>query len=162
MHPKKAIWRNLSIMENKEYLDLIKKTMPKTNEWSTLIRAFLCGGLVCCFAEGLKDLYTYLIPTATTEDVASYVTITLIFITVLLTGLGIYDKAGEFAGAGLFIPITGFANAVASSSIESNKEGIILGLCTKMFYVAGPIIVFGIVASVVVGALALIFPGWLL
>lgn len=149
--------------ENKEYLDLIKRTMPKTNEWSTLIRAFLCGGLTCCFAEGLKDFYTAVLPISTSvDDISSYVTITLIFITVFLTAIGIYDKLGEFAGAGLFIPITGFANAVSSSAIESNKEGVILGLCTKMFYVAGPIIVYGIVSSVVVGAIALIFPGWFL
>lgn len=147
-------------MENKEYLALIKREMPKTKHLSTLIRAFVCGGLVCMLAQGFYDMYEAVIIGATQEDLASFTTITIIFLTVVLTAFGVYDKLGAFAGAGLFIPISGFANAVSSSAIESNKEGVILGLCTKMFYVAGPIIVFGISASVVVGALALIFPGW--
>ncbi len=147
-------------MENKEYLALIKREMPKTKHLSALIRAFVCGGLVCMLAQGFYDMYEAVIVGATQEDIASFTTITIIFLTVVLTAFGVYDKLGAFAGAGLFIPISGFANAVSSSAIESNKEGIILGLCTKMFYVAGPIIVFGISASVVVGALALIFPGW--
>lgn len=146
-------------MENKVYLDLLKREMPKTKEWPTLIQAFVAGGLVCMFGQLLGDLFKMWVPEAPKDDISAYVTLVLIGLTILFTALGVYDKVGAIAGAGLFIPITGFANAVSSSAIERNKEGIILGLCTRMFEVAGPIIVFGISSSVVVGIIALIFRG---
>lgn len=144
---------------NKAYLNLVKEKMPKTEHLKTCLRAFIVGGFICCIGEGLKDLYTYLFKDLGEEEISTIVTLTLITITVILTGLGIYDKIGAFAGAGSIIPITGFANSVASPAIEHKREGIVLGLCSNMFSVAGPVIVFGISSSIVVGIIVLIFKG---
>lgn len=144
---------------NKAYLNLVKEKMPKTEHFKTCLRAFIVGGFICCIGEGLKDLYTYLFKDLGEDEISTIVTLTLITITVILTGLGIYDKIGAFAGAGSIIPITGFANSVASPAIEHKREGIVLGLCSNMFSVAGPVIVFGISSSIVVGIIVLIFKG---
>ena len=144
---------------NKAYLNLVKEKMPKTEHLKTCIRAFIVGGMICCIGEGLKDLYTYIFKDLDEEKISTIVTLTLISITVVLTGLGIYDKIGAFAGAGSIIPITGFANSVASPAIEHKREGIVLGLCSNMFSVAGPVIVFGISSSIIVGIIVLIFKG---
>lgn len=144
---------------NEQYLKKVKETMPKSKHLSTVIRAFLVGGIICCIGQGINDLYTAVIKDAPTEDIKVYTTITLIFITAVLTGFGIYDKIGAFGGAGSVIPITGFANTVVSPAIEHKREGIVLGLCSNMFSVAGPVIVFGVSASIVVGIIVLIFGG---
>lgn len=144
---------------NEQYLKKVKETMPKSKHLSTVIRAFLVGGIICCIGQGINDLYTAVIKDAPTEDIKVYTTITLIFITAVLTGFGIYDKIGAFGGAGSVIPITGFANSVVSPAIEHKREGIVLGLCSNMFSVAGPVIVFGVSASIVVGIIVLIFGG---
>ena len=145
---------------NKEYLELVKRKMPKSKHLKTCFRAFWVGGVICCIGQGFNDLYTYLLgDKMPEEDVATLVTITLITITVILTGLGIYDKVGAYAGAGSIVPITGFANSVASPSVEHKREGVVLGLCANMFSVAGPVIVFGITSSICVGIIVLIFKG---
>lgn len=145
---------------NKEYLELVKSKMPKSKHLLTCFRAFWVGGTICCIGQGFTDLYTYLwgnkLPK---EDISTLVTLTLITITVVLTGLGIYDKIGAYAGAGSIVPITGFANSVASPAIEHKREGVVLGLCSNMFSVAGPVIVFGITSSILVGIIVLIFKG---
>ena len=91
----------------------------------------------------------------TDTELGAWMLIVLIFITCLLTGIGIFDKIGNFAGAGTIVPITGFANSIASPALEYKKEGIIFGVCSKMFIVAGPVIVCGTVASVIVGIIYL-------
>lgn len=144
---------------NKAYLKLVKERMPKSHHIRTMFRAFWVGGFICCIGQGFKDLYTYLLPQLSEEDISTIVTLTLITITVVLTGLGIYDKIGAYAGAGSIVPITGFANSVASPAIEHKREGVVLGLCSNMFSVAGPVIVFGITSSIVVGIVVLIFKG---
>lgn len=144
---------------NEAYLKLVRDTMPKSKHLVTCLRAFWVGGLICCIGQAFRDLYAYLLPDASKNDLRSYVTLTLIFITAALTGVGVFDRIGAYAGAGSFIPITGFANAVVSPAIEHRREGVVLGLCDNMFTVAGPVIVFGITASVVIGIIVMLFPG---
>lgn len=147
---------------NKEYLEMVRKSMPKTRHLSTMIRAFLVGGLICCIGQGIRDLYTLILKGVPIEDIKAYTTLTIILITGILTGFGVYDRIGAFGGAGSIIPITGFANSVISPAMERKHEGIVLGLCDNMFSVAGPVIVFGISASVIVGAAVFIFRGFFL
>ena len=122
-----------------------------------ILKAFLVGGLICALGQGFFDLYSYWFPYLSEPQVTSAMLITLIFLTALLTGIGVFDKIGAFGGAGTVIPITGFANSIASPAIEFKKEGIIFGVCVKMFSVAGPVIVNGIVASVISGLIYWIF-----
>ena len=147
-------------MDNKErnqkYNEYINKKIPQTKQFPTLIYAFLIGGLICCIGQGIMDSLMAIFPTMTIEDATSWMLIILIFIASLLTGLGVYDRIGVFAGAGSIVPITGFSNSIASPAIEFKKEGIIFGLCVKMFSVAGPVIVNGVAISVVVGLIYLI------
>lgn len=144
---------------NDTYLKLVKEKMPKSKHLLTMFRAFWVGGLICCIGQGINDAYSALFKTLSENDVASLTTVTLILITAILTGFGIYDKIGAYAGAGSIVPITGFANSVVSPAIEHKREGVILGLCANMFTVAGPVIVFGISSSIVVGIIVLIFRG---
>lgn len=147
-------------MKNKEYLKTVKKEMPKTKHLRTMLRAFLVGGLICCVGQGISDILKAIFPAMTEEVVAQFTIITIITITGILTGLGVYDEIGNFGGAGSIIPITGFANSIVSPAIEHKREGYIFGLCANMFSIAGSVIVFGITASIIVGLIALIFPGW--
>lgn len=111
--------------------------------------AFLFGGGICAFGELLFNLYQMFI--SSESDARTLVSITLIAITCFLTGIGVFDKIAKIAGAGTFVPITGFANAVVSPAIDYTAEGYILGLGAKMFIIAGPVIVYGTVASVIYG-----------
>jgi len=122
---------------------------PKTNLFSHCIRAFIVGGLFCVLAQLINDIYLKInIPE---EDVGLIVTITMVFIGALLTGIGVYDKIGEFAGAGSIVPITGFANSIVSPAMEFKKEGYIFGVGAKMFTIAGPVLIYGISSSVLLG-----------
>ena len=147
-------------MDKKTYNEKVKETAPKTDELRTLIPAFLVGGLICSIGEGFKDLYAYLFPVLKEAEVGSAVSATMIFLGALITIVryllvGLYDKIGRVAGGGSIIPITGFANSIVSPAMEYNREGVFYGVCAKMFTIAGPIIVFGITASVVVGIVGL-------
>ncbi|MBE6598537.1 MAG: SpoVA/SpoVAEb family sporulation membrane protein [Ruminococcaceae bacterium] len=115
------------------------------------IAAFLSGGAICAGAEGLKTLYSSLGMDKT--DAGTMVSCTLIFLTALLTGLGIFDRIAKHAGAGTLVPITGFANAVSSCAVDAKTEGFILGVGAKIFTIAGPVIVYGISAGVVYGVI---------
>ncbi len=115
------------------------------------LNAFWIGGLICCIGQGLTELYSRLIENE--ETVKTLVPITLVFFAALLTGLGIFDNIAKIAGAGTLVPITGFANAVTSPAIDSKSEGFILGVGAKMFTIAGPVIVYGTVASVAYGVI---------
>ena len=115
------------------------------------ITAFLVGGAICVLGQGLADLYVRLgLPTDTAKTLSS---VSLVFLSALLTALHIYDDIAKFAGAGIVVPITGFANAVASPAIEFKTEGFVLGMAANMFKVAGPVIVYGVGASVVYGVM---------
>lgn len=128
---------------------------PKPNYIKRIIAAFIIGGLFCLIGECFFKLYESF--GFEELQVRSLGAITMIFIGSLLTGLGVYDRIGNIAGAGSIVPITGFANAVTSPAIEFKKEGVIFGTCVKMFTIAGSVIVFGISSSVIVGIIRFIY-----
>ena len=137
-------------MTNGEYNEYIKGMAPKSPLAADLIKAFVVGGLICCLGEGLSMLYKQWAGLPE-KDAATAVSMTLVFLSALLTGLNVYDKLARFAGAGTLVPITGFANSVVSPALEFKTEGFILGTAAKMFTIAGPVITFGITASVIYG-----------
>ncbi len=140
---------------NKKYNEYLEKKIPQTKQFPTLIYAFLIGGLICCIGQGIMNGLMAIFKTMTVEEATSWMLIILIFLASFLTGLGVYDRIGVFAGAGSIVPITGFSNSIASPAIEFKKEGIIFGLCVKMFTVAGPVIVNGVAISIIVGIIYL-------
>ena len=141
---------------NEKYLNYVKSIAPKTKELKTLFRAFFVGGLICCIGQSLRYFYQYVF-NLQGDELSSFVSLTLIFVASLLTGLGVYDRIGKFAGRGSIVPITGFANSVVSPAIEFKTEGFIYGTASKMFVISGPIIVFGIASSVLVGLIYFIY-----
>ena len=137
-------------MSNTEYNEFAKKHQPPSPMGMDVLRAVLVGGLICVLGEVLKHLYS---GWGLGEDGASLaVTVSLIFLSVLATVLGLYPRLAVWAGAGTLVPITGFANAMASCAIENKTEGFILGTGAQMFRIAGPVIAYGTLASVVYGA----------
>ena len=142
---------------NKKYNAYVSTKSPKTREWPTLFLAFLIGGLICCFGQAITDTLQIWFPAMSEAELGAWTLVIIIFITCVLTGFGIFDDIAKFAGAGTIVPITGFANSICSSAMEYKREGIIFGMCVKMFTVAGPVIVCGIVSSIVVGLIYLIF-----
>ena len=126
-------------------------SMPKT--CSLRYSSFLVADLFCGMVFDLLKLWTPL----EEEGLRAATTVIMIFLGSFLTGIGIYDRIGHFAGGGSIIPITGFANSVVSPAMEFNREGIIFGICSRMFLIAGPIVVLGIAASVLVGIIGLFF-----
>ena len=141
---------------NKKYNEYVDKKKPLTKNFPTLIYAYLVGGMICMLGQGIQDVLMLIFPTMSIEAAGTWMLIILIFIASLLTGLGVYDRIGVFAGAGSIVPITGFSNSISSPAIEFKKEGIIFGLCVKMFTVAGPVIVNGTIISIIVGIIYLI------
>lgn len=142
-------------MTNKEYQEYVKRKIPKPAYLKNSIRAFLVGGTICLLGQIIRNiLFSFGLDEKTVSIGTS---ITLVFIGSLLTGLGIYDKIGKFGGAGAAIPITGFANSIVAPSMEYKREGYIFGVAAKMFTIAGPVLVYGIGSSVIVGLLYLIF-----
>ena len=136
-------------LSDKEYKKYAEKKAKKSNLATDCVNAFWTGGLICLIGEILHTLY---IPLGLgVKNTSGLVSVTLIFLAVLLTGLNVFDKIAKFAGAGTLVPITGFANAVASPAIDTKAEGFILGVGAKMFTIAGPVILYGTVASVVYG-----------
>ena len=134
---------------NKEYKRMVKKTSKKSPKIKDCIWAFLVGGAICTLGQIILEIFKSL--ELNEKVLKAIVPVTLIFLAVLLTGLKVFPKIAKHAGAGTLVPITGFANAVASPAIEFKNEGFILGVGAKMFTIAGPVIVYGTVASVVYG-----------
>jgi stage V sporulation protein AC len=134
---------------NAEYSDLVNKKSPNSPMPRNMFWAFIVGGIICIIGQFITNYF--LSQGVARETVASITPIILILISVILTALNIYNKIGKFAGAGSVVPITGFANAVASPAIEFKSEGYVLGLGAKMFTVAGPVLAYGISASVIFG-----------
>lgn len=135
--------------KKKEFEKMVQNTSPKPKLALNCTKAFFVGGAICIFGQFITNLlkswdFSQLEATTITS-------MTLIFLGALFTGLDLYDSLGEFAGAGSIIPITGFANSIVASAIEFKKEGYILGVGAKMFTIAGPVIVYGVISSVVVG-----------
>ena len=137
------------ITDNERYKQLVHSTTKKSPIVKDCIKAFLFGGGICCFGQALKTLYG--MTSLNEKEIRLAVSVTLIVITAILTGSGVFDKIAKHAGAGTAVPITGFANAVVSPAIEFKAEGFILGMAAKMFVIAGPVIVYGTVASVIYG-----------
>lgn len=130
---------------------MVKKASPPSPNVKNFIWAYTVGGLICVIGQLFTEMYTYFdLPE---KSVKTAVPVTLIFIASLLTGIGIFDKIAKHAGAGTIVPITGFSNAVTSPAIEFKSEGYILGVGAKMFSIAGPVIVYGVVASVLYGVI---------
>lgn len=128
---------------------MVKSASPPSRKAKDLCAAFLVGGAICAAAQLSCEL---LIKIPMSEDKSRLtVTVSLIFLTALLTGIGVFDKIAKFAGAGTLVPITGFANAMVSTAVEYKTEGQILGLGANMFKIAGPVLVFGITSSAVYG-----------
>lgn len=136
---------------NKSYCKFVENRLPKTRFFPSLLWAFLVGGLICCIGQGISDVITAIFPSLDKDSISAYTLIILIFLASFLTGIGVYDRIGAFAGAGSIVPITGFSNSIASPALEFKSEGWIFGLCVKMFSVAGPVIVTGIASSILVG-----------
>lgn len=137
------------MVSKQKYDKMVKKETKNSPIFKNCIKAFLIGGAICTFGQVLTDLYMKADMGKTQAQTLT--SVTLIFIGVLLTALHLYEKIAKHAGAGTLVPITGFANSVASPAIEFKSEGFILGVGAKMFTIAGPVIVYGVVASVVYG-----------
>ena len=136
-------------MSPQEYQAYVKTVVPKSPLLKNIVLAFLVGGTICTLGEALLQLYISL--GVDKDNASSLVSTTLVFLSALFTSLGLYHKLARYAGAGTLVPITGFANAVVSPAIDFHAEGLITGTAVKMFTVAGPVIVFGTVASIVYG-----------
>ncbi len=145
-----------AIVSKKEYAKIVARATPASNEKRSLLNAFLVGGFICCIGQFIRYIFM-LVFKLKGDELAASTSIVLIFLGVLLTGFGVYDRIGKHAGGGSIVPITGFANSVASPAMEFASEGFIYGMAAKMFVVAGPIIVYGVSASVLVGLIYYIF-----
>lgn len=136
-------------MTPQEYDQLVKKASPKSPFTKNFLMAFIIGGSICALGQVMMLIYQNI---GVPKDVApGWVSITLVFLAVTLTGLDVYNSIAKVAGAGTLVPITGFANAMASAAIEFKSEGWILGLGAKIFIIAGPVIAYGVTASVIYG-----------
>ena len=141
-------------MTEKEYGKLVKDMSPKSPLWKDCLWAFLIGGLICTIGQLIMNGYLAL--GMEKEEAGTAMSMTLVALSALLTGLSLYDNIAKHAGAGTLVPITGFANAVSSAAIEFKTEGFILGVGAKMFTIAGPVIVYGVSASVVMAILRVV------
>lgn len=139
----------------KAYRKEVLRRAPKSPAALQCLKAFAVGGLICMLGQGFHDLSLRL--SLSDADASTVSSMALIFLTALLTGLGIFDKIASFAGAGTVVPITGFANSIAAPAMEYRPEGFVLGVGAKLFTIAGPVLVYGIGASVIVGLLSLLF-----
>ena len=139
----------MNTTDKKRYDEMVKAASPPSTVGVNCLKAFLVGGAICAVGQ---VIYNILAAQNLSRDDASLITAGILIVTaVLLTTLGLYNKLGKHAGAGSVVPITGFANAIAAPAIEYKKEGLVLGIGAKMFVIAGPVIVYGAMASVVVG-----------
>ena len=137
------------------YAELVKRMMPKSEMGKGLWRAFYVGGLICVLGQMITDFFSYRLRWGM-QTAATATSICLIFLSALLTGLGIYDKIGKYAGAGSIVPITGFANSVVAPAMEFRREGLVMGVGAKLFTLAGPVLVYGIGSSIIVGLIAFV------
>ena len=137
---------------NENYLEYVHSFAPPTKHFHNCFRAFIVGGAICCVGQFLRTVFETVF-SLSGDELAGATSMALIFLGCLLTGLGVYDRIGKAAGAGSIVPITGFANSVCSPALEFKAEGMITGLAAKMFTVAGPIIVYGVLSGACVGVL---------
>ncbi|MBE6612218.1 MAG: SpoVA/SpoVAEb family sporulation membrane protein [Ruminococcaceae bacterium] len=138
-------------MDQKTYQKYVEKRAKKSNLGADTARAYLVGGGICVLGQGLYDCYLAI--GMTEKDAKTLLPVSLIFLSALLTALNVFDKIAKFAGAGTLVPITGFANAVVSPAIDTKAEGFILGVGAKIFTIAGPVILYGTLASTIYGVI---------
>lgn len=136
-------------MDKQDYKEYTKQREPKTKLLKNCIMAFIVGGLICDVGQFFFNLYMSM--GLSKDKVSAFTSITMVFLGAFLTGLDIYDWIGKYGGAGSIVPITGFANSIVSPAMEYKKEGLVFGVGAKMFTIAGPVLVYGISSSVVVG-----------
>ncbi|MBC8547626.1 stage V sporulation protein AC [Clostridiaceae bacterium NSJ-31] len=139
----------------KEYEGMNQKASPNSPLGKDMLLAFLIGGAICTLGQFFIELYT--MAGLDAELASGTASVTLVFLSVLFTGLNLYDKLARLGGAGTLVPITGFANAVSAPALEFKSEGLILGIGVKMFSIAGPVIVYGVAASVIYGLILFLF-----
>lgn len=139
------------------YTKLVDRLSPKSELGQGLLRAFLTGGIVCALGQIFIEVGQRYMDMMFSTSV-TFASMMIVFITAVLTGVGVFDKIGQFGGAGAFVPISGFANAMVSPAMEFKREGLVLGLGCKLFTIAGPVLVWGVTASVLVGLVYAIFP----
>ncbi len=143
-------------MDRSTYRRYADAHAPRSPLLRNCITAFFIGGLICTLGQVLKTVYVEVCD-INPEDAATLTSVSLVFLAALLSGLGIFDRIAKFAGAGTLVPITGFANAVVSPAIDCRAEGVILGVGTKIFTVAGPVLLYGILSGSIYGVLYWIF-----
>ena len=144
-------------MTSKDYNQYVTKNMPKSSIVKNCLMAFLIGGLICVIGQFIQNFFKGM--GMEQEHAASFTSMTMIFIGALLTGLNVYDNIAKYAGAGTIVPITGFANSIVSPAMEFKSEGYVLGLGAKMFVIAGPVLVYGITASILCGLIMSLIKG---
>ncbi len=147
-------------MQPEAYRKLVARMTPHSRHVRGCFRAFWVGGVICCIGQALNDLGDRLQLCEVTGPM--FTSVVLIFLGTTLTGLGVYDRIGKYAGCGSIVPITGFANSVAAPALEYRREGAILGIGAKLFTIAGPVLVYGITASILVGVIYWAVRGWLM
>ncbi len=138
------------------YQNMVRERAPKSKTFTSCLKAFLVGGIICCIGQLIHDAGEAWFQ-LNEKDVAAFTAIVLVFLGATLTGLGVYDKIGSFGGAGSVVPITGFANSIVAPAMEFKAEGYVMGVGAKLFSLAGPVLVYGISSSVLVGLLSLLF-----
>ena len=148
------------IISPADYAQLVSRITPPSRHVRGCLRAFWVGGLICCIGQALNMLAENLKLTELTAPM--FTSVVLIFLGTTLTGIGIDDKIGRYAGAGSIVPITGFAKSVAAPAIEYRREGIVLGMGARIFQLAGPVLAYGITSSMILGFIYLAVRGWLL
>jgi len=136
---------------NDKYLKYVESKSPKAGWLHSLFHAFLVGATICCFGQMCSDIIKAFYPMMDLLTLGSWSSIIVVSITIILTACGSFDRIAKFGGSGTFIPISGFANSIASCAIEFKKEGLVFGVGSKMFYVAGPVLVNGVAYSLIVG-----------
>ena len=137
------------------YAQLVERLSPKSDFAQGLFRAFWVGGVICMIGQGINDIFCLGLKWGA-QACATGTSICLIFLSALLTGIGVYDKIGKYAGAGSIVPITGFSNSVISPAMEFRREGLVMGVGAKLFTLAGPVLVYGICSSIIVGLIAFV------
>ena len=143
------------------YAQLVERLSPKSDFAQGLFRAFWVGGVICMIGQGISDIFCLGLKWGA-QACATGTSICLIFLSALLTGIGVYDQIGRYAGAGSIVPITGFANSVAAPAIEYRREGMVMGVGARIFQLAGPVLAYGITSSMLVGIIYWIARMWFL
>jgi stage V sporulation protein AC len=141
-----------------EYNQIIKKHSPKSPVIVDCLKAFLVGGLICTFAQGVMQLGEDVLK-LTPEHVPTFTAMVMVFLGALFTGFGLYDELGRFGGAGSAVPITGFANSIVAPAMEFRKEGVVMGTGARIFSIAGPVLVHGLIVSIIIALIRMMISG---